>query len=248
MMLSALILIPLVGALVISLWPQQWSEKWVQQSTLGIQLLSLVWAAIIASQFNIYQPGLQFVESLPWIDTLGLTYQLGVDGLSMPLLLINSLLGAIAVYASSQKIQRPRLYFSLVLLINAAVAGAFLSQNLLLFFIFYELELIPLYLLIAIWGGVRRGYAATKFLIYTATSGALILGGFLGFVWLGGESTFNYDPTLAQSMTLLQQGLLLGAILVGFGIKIPLFPFHTWLPDAHVEASTPCRSYWLGCC
>ena len=127
----------------------------------------------------------------------------------------------------------------MILLINASVAGAFLAHNLLLFFIFYELELIPLYLLIAIWGGARRGYAATKFLIYTATSGILILGAFLGFVWLGGSNSFDYDPSLAQSMTLLQQSLLLVAFLVGFGIKIPLFPFHTWLPDAHVEASTP---------
>jgi len=239
MMLSALILIPLIGALVISLWPQKWPSQQVWQVTLLIQGLSLGWAGVIAAQFDIQQPNLQFVESLPWIETLGLTYQLGVDGLSMPLLLINSLLGGIAVYASSEKIPRPRLYFCLILLINASVAGAFLAHNLLLFFIFYELELIPLYLLIAIWGGARRGYAATKFLIYTATSGILILGAFLGFVWLGGSNSFDYDPSLAQSMTLLQQSLLLVAFLVGFGIKIPLFPFHTWLPDAHVEASTP---------
>ncbi|MBE7380562.1 MAG: NADH-quinone oxidoreductase subunit M [Leptolyngbya sp. SIO1E4] len=238
-MLSALILIPLLGALVISLWPRHWAGQKVWQVSLGIQALSLIWAIVLAARFDIHQSGLQFLESLPWIDALGLTYQLGVDGLSLPLLLINSLLGGIAVYASAATIQRPRLYFSLILLINAAVAGAFLSQNLLLFFIFYELELIPLYLLIAIWGGARRGYAATKFLIYTATSGALILGGFLGLVWLGGGTTFNYDVSLAQSLTLLQQGILLSAILIGFGIKIPLFPFHTWLPDAHVEASTP---------
>lgn len=239
MMLSALIFIPLFGALVISLWPRKWPGKQIWLVALLLQGISLTWAAIVATQFDIQQPDLQFVESLPWVDALGLTYQLGVDGLSMPLLIINSLLGCIAVYASAETIQRPRLYFSLILLINAAVAGAFLAHNLLLFFIFYELELIPLYLLIAIWGGARRGYAATKFLIYTATSGILILGGFLGFVWLGGSSSFNYDPSLAQSMTLLQQSLLLVAILVGFGIKIPLFPFHTWLPDAHVEASTP---------
>jgi len=101
------------------------------------------------------------------------------------------------------------------------------------------LELIPLYLLIAIWGGGRRGYAATKFLIYTATSGALILASFLGLAWLEGANSFDYDPALVQTMSLLQQGILLAALLIGFGIKIPLFPFHTWLPDAHVEASTP---------
>jgi NAD(P)H-quinone oxidoreductase subunit 4 len=110
---------------------------------------------------------------------------------------------------------------------------------LLLFFIAYELELIPLYLLIAIWGGQRRAYAATKFLIYTALSGVLILAAFLGLAWFGGSSSFAYNPTLSAALPLSQQFLLLGALLLGFGIKMPLFPFHTWLPDAHVEASTP---------
>jgi NAD(P)H-quinone oxidoreductase subunit 4 len=238
-MLSTLILIPLLGALILSLWPQRWQSDRARQVTLAIQAVSLGWAIVVASQFDIQQPGMQFVESLPWVEPLGLTYQLGVDGLALPLVVINSLLGLIAVYASPPTVLRPRLYFSLVLVIGAAVAGAFVAQNLLLFFIFYELELIPLYLLIAIWGGDRRGYAATKFLIYTALSGALILGGFLGLVWLSGSSSFDYDPALAQTLTLTQQGVLLGALLVGFGIKIPLFPFHTWLPDAHVEASTP---------
>ena len=238
-MLSALILIPLLGALIVSFWPGRWSGKRVWQVTLAIQGQSLLWSIVLATQFDTQQTELQFVESLPWIDALGLTYRLGLDGLALPLLIVNSLLGVVAVYASPETIKRPRLYYSLMLLINAAVAGAFLSHNFLLFFIFYELELIPLYLLIAIWGGARRGYAATKFLIYTSLSGALILGGFLGLAWLSGASSFNYDATLAESLTLLQQCLLLGAILVGFGIKIPLFPFHTWLPDAHVEASTP---------
>ena len=112
MMLSALILIPLIGALVISLWPQKWPSQQVWQVTLLIQGLSLGWAGVIAAQFDIQQPNLQFVESLPWIETLGLTYQLGVDGLSMPLLLINSLLGGIAVYASSEKKFRVRVSIS----------------------------------------------------------------------------------------------------------------------------------------
>jgi len=122
-------------------------------------------------------------ESLTWIDRLGLTYQLGVDGLSMPLMLMNSLLTWIAIYSSDAQISRPRLYYILVLILGGAVAGAFLAQNLLLFFLFYEVELIPLYLIIAIWGGARRGYAATKFLIYTAFSGVIILAAFFGVVF-----------------------------------------------------------------
>jgi len=237
-MLSALILIPTLGALVISLWPEVSPVK-PRQVSLGILSITLLWTIALGMQFDVQTPTLQFQESLPWIEALGLTYQLGVDGLSLPLVFINSLLSFVAVYSSSPEQRRPRLYFSLMLLINGAVSGAFLAQNLLLFFLFYEIELIPLYLLIAIWGGARRGYAATKFLIYTALSGILILGAFLGLGWLSGGTTFDYNPLLSQSLPLIQQLILLTTLLVGFGIKIPLFPFHTWLPDAHVEASTP---------
>ena len=236
-MLSALIFIPIFGAILVSLWPSKVQQ--LRAVALVVVALTLVVSGILIGQFDIAQSGGQFQEFLPWLDSLGLTYRLSLDGISLPLVFINSLLGFIAIYSSSGNIARPRLYFSLMLLINAAVAGAFLAQNLLLFFIFYELELIPLYLLIAIWGGARRGYAATKFLIYTAISGILILGAFLGLTWLSGAATFDYDVHMSQSLPLFQQFVLLGALLVGFGIKIPLFPFHTWLPDAHVEASTP---------
>jgi NAD(P)H-quinone oxidoreductase subunit 4 len=127
----------------------------------------------------------------------------------------------------------------LILLLNAGVSGAFLAQDLLLFFLFYEVELIPLYLLIAIWGGEKRSYAATKFLIYTAVSGILLLASFFGLVLLSGGTTFEFEKLYALSLPLGTQLLLLSGILIGFGIKIPLVPFHTWLPDAHVEASTP---------
>ena len=238
-MLSALILIPLLGVLAISLWPQKLEAKvakTISFVTLGLTLVLVIW---LASQFELTTPGFQFEELLPWVEPLGLSYRLGLDGLSLPLLAINSLLTIVAVYISDPQLHRPRLYYSLLLVINSAVAGAFLASNLLLFFIFYELELIPLYLLIAIWGGARRGYAATKFLIYTALSGVLILGAFLGLVWLSGNSSFDYDSNLAATLPLVEQIVLLLALLIGFGIKIPLFPFHTWLPDAHVEASTP---------
>jgi NAD(P)H-quinone oxidoreductase subunit 4 len=238
-MLSALIWIPVLGAALIGFWPRPLNPSHSRLMAMGAIALTLIWTIILGSQFNLANGEMQFFESLPWIESLGLTYQLGVDGLSLPLIALNSLLTWIALYSSEKSISRPRLYYALVLLINTGVAGAFLSQNLLLFFLFYELELIPLYLLIAIWGGQARGYAATKFLIYTAISGILILAAFLGLTWLTGSKDFNYQPLLAQALPLGQQFLLLGAILIGFGIKIPLVPFHTWLPDAHVEASTP---------
>ena len=238
-MLSTLVWLPVLGAALIGFWPRPLTPNQSRTMALIVATIAFVWTVVLGVQFDPGNPGLQFQEHLPWIETLGLTYQLGVDGLSLPLLVLNGLLTWVAIYSSEESVKRPRLYYALILLLNTGVVGAFLAQNLLLFFLFYELELIPLYLLIAIWGGAQRGYAATKFLIYTAVSGILILAAFLGLTWSSGSSTFDYEPLLAQALPLGQQFLLLGALLVGFGIKIPLVPFHTWLPDAHVEASTP---------
>ncbi|PSB03970.1 NADH-quinone oxidoreductase subunit M [Merismopedia glauca] len=253
-MLSALIWVPIVAAAIVGFWPGNLTAKTTKQFSLIVTAIVLILSLALVSQFNVLDSNQQFVESLPWIDALGLTYQLGVDGLSLPLVIINSLLTLVALYATQDDIRRPRFYYSLVLVLNGAVTGAFVAQDLLLFFLFYELEIIPLYFLIAIWGGVRRGYAATKFLIYTALSGILILASFLGLVWLTHSPTFAYGslrpigetfagiasgsfPTSALPIT--TQLVLTIGILIGFGIKIPLVPFHTWLPDAHVEASTP---------
>jgi NAD(P)H-quinone oxidoreductase subunit 4 len=198
-----------------------------------------LWNIFILYKFDIYIPGMQFQEYLPWNETLGLSYQLGVDGLSILMLVLNSLLTWIAIYSSSQDTERPRLFYSMILLVSGGVAGAFLAENLLLFFLFYELELIPFYLLISIWGGEKRAYAGMKFLIYTAVSGALILATFLGLVWLSGSHSFALDAISTQNISAGMQLLLLVGIILGFGIKIPLIPFHTWLPDAYVEASAP---------
>ncbi len=238
-MLSALIWIPVLGAALVGFWPQAMTPSRSRVVALVVASIAFFWTVVLSSQFNPGDASQQFSEFIPWIDALGLNYHLGVDGLSLPLLVLNGLLTCIALYSSNEAIQRPRFYYALVLLLSAGVAGAFLAQNLLLFFLFYELELMPLYLLIAIWGGQRRGYAATKFLLYTAISGILILASFLGLVWLSGASSFAYEPSKTQALPIATQILLLVPLLVGFGIKIPLVPFHTWLPDAHVEASTP---------
>jgi NAD(P)H-quinone oxidoreductase subunit 4 len=238
-MLSALILVPLIGAALIGFWPSQISGKVARGVALTFGIIAFSWTIFLAIQFHPAEITQQFAESVPWVDVLGLNYNLGIDGLSLPLLVLNGLLTSIAIYSSDESLQRPRFYYSLILLLSVGVTGAFLAQDLLLFFLFYELELIPLYLLIAIWGGAKRGYAATKFLIYTAVSGILILASFLGMVWLSGSSNFALATLNATTLPLATQLLLLAGILIGFGIKIPLVPFHTWLPDAHVEASTP---------
>ncbi len=238
-MLSALIWIPVLGALIIAVLPAAIEARRIRQVAIAFGAIVLAVTIALATQFDALSIGMQFQENIPWLDSLGLTYRLGVDGLSFPLLALSNFLTLVAIYCTDTTVQRPKFYYALILVLNMGVTGAFLAQNLLLFFLFYELELIPLYLLIGIWGGARRGYAATKFLIYTAFSGVLILAAFLGLTWLGGSSSFEFDPLLSQTLPLTTQIVLLGAILIGFGIKVPLFPLHTWLPDAHVEASTP---------
>ncbi|MBR8840908.1 MAG: NADH-quinone oxidoreductase subunit M [Stigonema ocellatum SAG 48.90 = DSM 106950] len=236
-MLSAFVWIPVIAA-VIGFCPGV-TPRFSRWIALTVAFSMFIWSIVLAGKFEVLNSDWQFQELTPWIETLGITYHLGVDGLSLPLLILNGLLTTVAVYSTHQLINRPRFYYGLILLLNAGVAGAFLAQDLLLFFLFYEMELIPLYLLIAIWGGQRREYAATKFLIYTAISGILLLVAFLGLVGFSGSSSFAYDQTLSSVLPLSTQIALLVTILLAFAIKIPLVPFHTWLPDAHVEASTP---------
>jgi NAD(P)H-quinone oxidoreductase subunit 4 len=238
-MLSTLIWLPIIGAAIISLLPRAIPAINIRLTAITIAGLVLAWNIFLLFKFDISLPGMQLQESLPWNDTLGLNYKLGVDGLSILMLLLNSLLTWIAIYSSNKETERPRLFYSLILLVSGGVAGAFIAQNLLLFFLFYELELIPFYLLISIWGGEKRSYAGMKFLIYTAVSGALILATFLGTVWLTGATSFDYNTISTQALSTTLQIILLVGIILGFGIKIPLVPLHTWLPDAYVEASAP---------
>ncbi len=234
-MLSLVIWLPVLGAMLIAILPGGFSRS-IALVAAGASLLGTL---AIASTFNYQNAGLQFVEHLNWVDPLGLDYHLGIDGLSLPLVILNALLILLSVQATSKNVERTQLFYALLLLVGAAVMGAFLAQNLLLFFLFYELELIPLYLLIVIWGGEKRGYAATKFLIYQALSGIILLAGFLSWAWFAKTGDFNYESLAATHLSTDLQLLFLCIIILGFGIKMPLVPFHTWLPDAYVEASTP---------
>ena len=240
-MLSALIWGPAVGALLVGAWPQTASaERW-RSLALAIAVAVLLGALALATQFDPSQATLAFPERVAWIEPIGVSYALGLDGLSLPLVLLNGLLTAVAIGSSDRHVARPQLYYALILALNASVTGAFLARDVLLFLLFYEIELIPLYLLIAIWGGERRGYAATKFLLYTALSGACLLAAALGTVWASGAASFSYErlAALVPALPVDVQVPLLGGFLLGFAIKTPFLPFHTWLPDAHVEASTP---------
>ena len=237
--LSVLLAIPLLGTFALLLWPGEPSPGRLRTITIALLGAQLVASLAVLLVFEPGAAGMQLEELHHWVPRIGLDYHLGVDGLSLPLVVLNAALTLVSAVCTRDFSKRPRIYFSMLLLISGAVNGAFLAQNLLLFFLFYELELIPLWLLISIWGGSERAYAATKFLIFTAVSGMLILGAFLGLALFTGSVDFSLTPITSERLGLGSQVVLLGALLVGFGIKLPLVPFHTWLPDAHTQASTP---------
>ncbi len=244
-MLSTLLILPIVGSLIVGFYPGKLESSKLRQITAFFALIIFGWSLWLLGNFNLSQPGLQLTEYLEWLPQIGLSYSLAVDGLSLPLIVLSTLLTGIAIYSIGESLERSRLYYALVLLINAGISGALMAQNLMLFIIFYELELIPFYLMIAIWGGPKRGYASIKFLLYTAISGLLVLAAFLGIAFLGGTNSFDYNAIASQGFSLNTQLILLSLILIGFGIKIPLVPLHTWLPDAYTEAS-PATAILLG--
>ncbi|MEL6440671.1 MAG: NADH-quinone oxidoreductase subunit M [Cyanobacteria bacterium J06621_8] len=244
-MLSFLLWLPVIGACIIGFSPGKDDSQRLRVIATIFASITFAGTIYLLTQFDLSEGGWQFSQYLPWIEPIGLSYSLGVDGLSAPLLVLNALLTIIAIFSIGKDVERPRLYYSLLLLINAGITGALAARNLLLFVIFYEVELIPFYLAIAIWGGAKKGYAATKFLLYTAVSGLLILAAFLGIGFLDTIDSFEYDLISTQGLPLITQLVLLTVLLVGFGIKIPLVPLHTWLPDAYTEAS-PAITILLG--
>lgn len=243
-MLSIIIWLPLLAAIVLFLIPEKIGNKNIRLIALIFSLISFLFSLLAISRYDLQAQGLQLNEFLPWIEVLGLNYNLGMDGLSFPLIILSNLLICLAVYCGDliktkeNTFIRPRLFYGLVLILAGCINGALLSQNLLLFFIFYEVKLIPTYLLINIWGGENRGYAGTKYLLYTAFSGIFVLAAFLGISFITG-SGFDYQTIQTQTLPYSKQLILLITIIIGFAIKTPLVPFHTWLPDSYTESSTP---------
>lgn len=235
MMLTLLMVLPLLGALALLITPSS-NAKPVALVGSGASLLWTLW---LFTQFDLASSQFQLMTSIPWLPVLGLNYELGIDGLGLLMVGLNTLLTWIAVYSTRPDVERPRLFYSLMLVTSSVISGTFLAQNFLLFFLFYEACLIPLYLLLNIWGGEKRNYAATKFLIYTAISGAFVLISGFGLLWLGGAADFSYSALAAADVPLKLQVLLLIPLAIGFGIKVPMVPLHTWLPDTYVAASTP---------
>jgi NAD(P)H-quinone oxidoreductase subunit 4 len=239
--LSLIVLLPAAVALLMPLLPGDGSDpRWPRSLALGALGIDLVLMLVCFSQhFDGSQSGLQLIERVSWVPALGLEWSLAADGLSAPLVVLSGLVTLLAVAASWNVGKKPRLYFALLLVQASAQALVFLSQDFLLFFLAWELELVPVYLLIAIWGGNQRQYAATKFILYTATASLLILVSGLALALSGDTFTLNLSELASRSPGGTFGLLCYLGFLIGFGVKLPMFPLHTWLPDAHGEANAP---------
>ncbi|MGD1939760.1 MAG: NAD(P)H-quinone oxidoreductase subunit 4 [Leptolyngbyaceae cyanobacterium] len=240
--LTLLILLPLVAALAMPFLPVVRGTnndliRWYAVSVGWLELALICY--VFWAHYDPSQTSFQIVETFAWIPALGLNWTVSVDGLSAPLVLLAGLVTTLSMLSAWRVNRRPRLFYSLMLVLYAAQIGVFVAQDLLLFFIMWEVELVPVYLLVCIWGGQNRRYAATKFLIYTAAASIFILVAALAMAFYGDWVTFDMAQLHLKSFPLGLELFLYAGLLVAFGVKLAIFPFHTWLPDAHGEASSP---------
>jgi NADH-quinone oxidoreductase subunit M len=239
LLLSLLIIVPIVGAIAIAFVPRE-SASTVRWIALGAALVDLLIAAVVVLGFQPEQPGLQFVERSSWVPSLGIQYLLGVDGISLWMIGLNAFLTPIAIGASWPWMEeRAKEYGVFLLLLEAGVMGAFAAADLVLFFVFWEVMLIPMYLLIGILGGDRRVNAAYKFFIYTAVGSLVMLAGIIALYAYAasvGPPTFAMADLVRTPLPAGSQLLIFLAFALAFAIKVPIFPLHTWLPDAYTQA------------
>jgi NAD(P)H-quinone oxidoreductase subunit 4 len=237
--LTAMILLPTIAALVIPFIPDK-TGKTARWYALGVGMADfflMCWA--FWQNYDPAQSAFQMVEKVSWMPQLGLSWALSVDGLSAPLILLSGLVTTLSMFAAWKVDRRPRLFYALMLLLYAAQVGVFAAQDFLLFFVMWEFELVPVYLLVSIWGGQNRAYAATKFLMYTALASIFILVAGLAMAFYDDTITFDIAELQLKQLPLFLELLLYGGLLVAFGVKLAIFPFHTWLADTHGEASSP---------
>jgi NADH-quinone oxidoreductase subunit M len=239
--LSIVLFTPLVGLLALLFIPSsnpRAVKLWANIASFAGFLVSLP----LVFNFDASKD-FQFVEKAPWIPSIGASYHIGIDGLVLLLVMLTTLVGFISILASWNAItERLKEYYACFLLLQVAMLGVFVSLDFLLFFVFWEIGLIPMYFIIAIWGGPRRGYAAIKFVIYTLTGSVLM---FLGILVLYFQHSTQFQTLSFDIADLMRlqlspslQWWVFWAFFAGFAVKVPMWPFHTWLPDAHVEAPT----------
>lgn len=240
-LITLTVFVPLLGTLVLLFLPRA-KETAAKITALVASGLSLLFAILMAVRFDYSQThAMQLAVKVPWIPQLDVNYHVGIDGISLPLVLLTVVVTFLCVIYSWDHLPEPRnpkAFFALVLLLETGMAGTFVALDLILFFVFWELVLLPMYFLIGLWGGPRREYAAIKFFLYTLLGSAFMLLAFLAIYFKTG--TFDIveltqsNPAFARTTSMI----VFAGLFLGFAIKVPMFPFHTWLPDAHTEAPT----------
>jgi NADH-quinone oxidoreductase subunit M len=248
MLLSAIVLLPLLFAVIILALP---SEKLARPLSLFLALAHFALSLVLLAKFDKGSAALQFVERVPWIPELGVKYFLGVDGLSIWLVMLTTFLAPIVILGSWTAIDKKvKGFHAALFVLQTAMIGSFVAMDLVLFYVFFELSLVPMYFMVGIWGGARRIYATVKFFIYTMAGSVMML---LAIIYLMLSAAAIPEVGITSDLTVLYglklpfivgdflnpQTLLFFAFSLAFAIKVPMFPFHTWLPDAHVEAPTP---------
>ncbi len=243
--LSALIVLPLAGAVALLFVRNRGHERdaFIQWAALGVSLAEFALSLWMWGRFDPSRPDFQMVERLDWIPRFGIQYAVGVDGISLFLVVLTGFLTPLALLGSWRSVHKKVREFSFFMLaLESAMVGVFLSLDMFLFYVFWDAMLIPMYFLIGVWGYERRIYAAVKFILYTMAGSVLMLVAILTVAYLHsvatGSYSFDYEAWLTLAVPRHTQVWLFLAFAVAFAIKVPLFPFHTWLPDAHVEAPT----------
>jgi len=228
--------LPLVGAALILLFASERLARWIALAT---TLATLAASLPLYLHFDKASSALQFVESAHWIPSWNIAYGMGIDGISLPFIFLATLLSVLCIGASWAAVQvRVREFYTALLVAETAMIGLFAASNLFLFFVFWELMLVPVFLLIGVWGGPGRVYAAVKFLIFTLSGSVLMLVGIIAIYLTCGTLDFKALALARANLQPAQQGWLFAAFLAAFAVKVPMFPVHTWLPNAHTEAPT----------
>lgn len=243
-LLTVITFLPILGVLFLLLTPKEMTRA-IRNVALACSTLTFLFSLILILQFDRSTSKMQFELAVPWIQSFGIHYHVGIDGISLLLILLTTFLTPLAILCSWQSIQaKVKEFFVLMLVLETGMIGTFVALDFFLFYVFWEIMLVPMYFLIGVWGGERRIYAAIKFFLYTMVGSVLMLVAIISLYLMNGSTTFDFLEILRNIqngqivLKAPQQHWLFLAFFIAFAIKVPLFPFHTWLPDAHVEAPT----------
>jgi NADH-quinone oxidoreductase subunit M len=236
-LLTILVVVPALTALVIAFLPAD-ARGTIRMVALAGTVATFLLSLALLGGFDPAEPGFQLEDRAAWIPEWGITYRLGIDGLSLFLVLLTTLLMPLCILAAWEQRDQAKGFFASLMGLEGALVGVFLALDLILFYVFFEAMLVPMYALIGIWGGGNRRYSAVKLFVYTFIGGLFMLVGILYLYFAAGAESFDYEAVRQVSLSPTAQTLLFFAFFAAFAIKLPLFPFHTWLPDAHTDAPT----------